>query len=991
MLCTALACCPFSAVFFSFFFSLPSSHLYCTPQVRNLIQGFEDRKVETPTPVDPAKWDGSKIPRDDLRNAQRCTPRNGTPREASRTPRITPRNGTPREVSRTPRINCILSKLRSEVDRFQSSGGKYCKRLIEEDEPQDGSSPESTADVHVLGNGPQYAMPPNVQGALDTAGGEQSIHLGMQVNGSPKLSPHVGSLRLSGHIPDMRFTPCSIASTSSSPFFFPAAHGPSVLFGDSSDLCEGLDRLWVSIPDCEASKYQMGSASSSPVATCVAENREPVAAAVSDGFQGHERAVPSPPASYGSEPWTPGAMPHFSTLQALKSTEHLTPREEHLSGANSTQNLHAAEQASKPGDGLQAMLRGNDVQMASVVRTVLRVELAGHGVRQEVARPGDRASEIRETNQGLIQQESMEYDVVAQSISKMVQERITRSETLTQFAIQSAARIRSTLTAKCTAATEEVDSSSTVQNVRTSQNIAEDIAEPPKNEDVHFVRNTAPRTATRNAPPAPQIGSGAPSVAPQRVEIRQPNGRWRSNWAGHGASPRSRGANVAEDEVSVRAVQIPNDATVAPSNSRFQERTTPERCSISVRAVQMPTDAAVAPSNSGFQERTVPARRSLFGSSTGSISGRVSTPSASVYSAETNVRPSNPSVHHHHRSQSPTKFQREAPSPHRHAAISGRVGTPSASVYSTETNVRPSNTSVLQHHRSRSPTKFQREAPSPHQHPPPSPHQYQCTPRRQLASPNQYTTYSGLRSDLVSAHSASTAENYSKASQSALRYRDSGAHEATSPVQSRQAMHHLSARDVDARTPVHSRTTFSSSNAHHVGASTPVQFLPASRHAECGPRTPVQVQSAVQAQHVGTSTPVHFHAARHHSETRNSQVSTPQHAFHRGAQDMRAYYGTLNPGLNGLQNPGLLYESRYMGGSHYLEAGGASSLHQNAASAAGNRFQREGRSVEVRPETSFSIWQGEKGGAGMGRDLHLQRMGGGTVARSTSDSKMQWL
>lgn len=106
---------------------------------------------------------------------------------------------------------------------------------------------------------------------------------------------------------------------------------------------------------------------------------------------------------------------------------------------------------------------------------------------------------------------------------------------------------------------------------------------------------------------------------------------------------------------------------------------------------------------------------------------------------------------------------------------------------------------------------------------------------------------------------------------------------------------------------------------------------------------------------------------------------------------MRAYYGTLNPGLNGLQNPGLLYESRYMGGSHYLEAGGASSLHQNAASAAGNRFQREGRSVEVRPETSFSIWQGEKGGAGMGRDLHLQRMGGGTVARSTSDSKMQWL
>jgi hypothetical protein len=832
------------------------------PQVQNLVKGFEDRRTETPTSSSP-------------------TPRDRTSR--ARTPQ---EGGTPRINLRTPRINSILSKLRSQIDRFESGDGEYRQLVLRELEgaahrtysteehkygvdPADigdlndnvssnrtkssRSSPDLyTAHVHVHGNGTQFARTPDMNSTLHVSDGQQEAQLAMWINVSPTSSPRVGS---SGQIPDLRLTQMNSQSTSSSPLAYSTGWGSSMFFG-------------------------------SPIEST---NRDSI-----DPNVDLDPRRPSPPPSYGSVPWTPGSMPEFSTLQTQKQTQHFPTQEHHPPGVNA-KSMYVVDQASNPGKGTQDML----------------------------VQPG-----------------SKEGDAIANLISKVVQERITLSEALRTtkfeeldgFAIHSAACMRSSWLAVCTAP------DSVVQHSR-------------KSADVQLVQKGGVKTATRNAPPAHPLGPVMSSTkSPREVKTRQPDGRWRTRWSGPVASPWSRGITVG-DEDSGRPLSSP--PTVIPHQSSFSSVTSNE------------------PPSLVSQERAE-TRRVLFGSSSGTaaakeylhddgtiISGKAGMPSSSAHSEETNFRNMTFSTQSHARLSTSGHAALQAVEDqgrmlHHHQLQSANhtrrqfwAGTPSAA--------RPSSAghADLQCHQIQSASQIQRQAPSLHQYPPPSPSQHTKTSSvssslRYLASPSQNTDSSSntvLRSSVATSrssstsekhstasrsnsqyhdagascnitalathskenylcvgtatprqqvlqytnagytcvapnHSASTAENYSTASRSNSRYHDAGAPVHETPVQPRQAVHPQGVRDVGAR---HSRTT---GNTYHVEASTPVPFLPDSRHSEGGPWTPVELDSEVR--HFGSSRPLQFRTT-----LQKQQQNAQQHALN--YQQFIRHFGSSTP------------------------------------------------------------------------------------------------
>ena len=513
------------------------------PQVQNLVKGFEDRKTETPTSSSP-------------------TPRDRTSR--ARTPQ---EGGTPRTNLRTPLINSILSKLRSHIDRFESGelGDREYRQLVlrelegtahgtySTEEHKHGvdpaeigdlngnvssnrtkssrSSPDlSTAHVHVIGNGTQFARTPDMKSTLHVSDGQQEAQLVMWINVSPTSSPRVGS---SGQIPDLRLTQMSSQSASSSPLAYSTGWGSSMFFGSPIDPT----------------------------------NRDSI-----DPNVDLDPRRPSPPPSYGSVPWTPGSIPEFSTMQTQNQTQHFPAQEHHPPGVNA-QSMYVVDQASNPGKGSQDML----------------------------VQPG-----------------SKEGNAIANLISKVVQERITLSEGLRTtkfeeldgFAIHSAARMRRSWLAVCTAPDSVVQHSH-------------------KSADVELAQTGGLKTATRNASPAQPIASVMTSTSPQEVKTRQPDGRWRRSWSGPVASPWSRGVTVAGED-SGRPLSSP--ATVIPHQSSFS------------------SGASNEPPSSVSQERAE-TRRVLFGSSLGAaaakeylhddgtiISGKAGMPSASAHSEETNFR-----------------------------------------------------------------------------------------------------------------------------------------------------------------------------------------------------------------------------------------------------------------------------------------------------------------------------------------------------------------
>jgi hypothetical protein len=872
--------------------------------VQNLVKGFEDRKTETPTPSSP-------------------TPRDRTSR--ARTPQ---EGGTPRTNLRTPRINSILSKLRSQIDRFESGDGEYRQLVLRElegvahrtcstEEHKHGvdpaeigdlngnvssnrtkssrSSPDlSTAHVHVLGNGTQFARTPDMNSTLHVSDGQQEAQLVMWINVSPTSSPRAGS---SGQIPDLRLTQTSSQSTSSSPLAYSTGWGSSMFFGSPIDPT----------------------------------NRDSI-----DPNVDLDPRRPSPPPSYGSVPWTPGSMPEFSTLQTQKQTQQFLAQE-HQPGVNA-QNMYAADQASNPGKGTQDVL---------------------------------------------IQPGSKEGDAIANLISKVVQERITLSEALRttkfealdRFAIHSAAHMSSSLLAVCTAP------DSVVQHSR------RETPETLKSADVKLVEMAGLKTATRNAPPAQPIGSVMPSTSPQKVKSRQPDGRWRKSWSGPVASPWSRGLTVASED---SGVPRSSPATVSPHQSSFssgasnippssvsQERAETRRAlfgsSSGAAAAKeyLHDDGTIISGKAGMPSASAHSEEINFRNITfhTQLLTRLSAPGhAALQPVDAQGR-----MLHHHPLQSAN-----------HTRHLFWADTPSAA--------RPSSAghADLQHHQIQSANQIESQAPSLHQYPRPSPSQHTKTSsvsssRRYLVSPSQTTISSSntvLRSNVATVHSsstaekhsiasqsnsqchdagascnvtalatyskagylcvgtatprqelatysragylcvgtakprqqalqysdagytyvtpnhsASTAENYSTASRSNLRYHDAGAPET--PMQPRQAVHPQDVRDVGAR---HSRTT---GNTHHVEASTPVPFLAASRRSEGGPRTPVELDSEVR--HFGSSTPVQFRATLPQQQ-QNAQQHTPNY------QQFIRHFGSSTP----VQFPTTPPQQQQIGQQHTL-------------------------------------------------------------------------